>query len=604
MKFITDFALKTKRYLKKEIRYYRTIIQCTLSFKKIVSSVIVFSLIATITDGIGIGLLVPFLQGFQSQEPFFLFDKLNISLNSKNEEMIVVLSIILILVVLKTLFTIIFQFFSNKLQLKVLNFLRESLISKIFSYKLAFFSKENCGRMVNVFMTQTMNYLAAVTELTKIFSNAFVLIVMYLIMLAAYFRLTMITSIFLGIILLMIQLLGRKIHYFQKLSLRAGENINALFMDDILGITLIKTFSMEETRLREHIHENNELYKSAIQHRMRSNSIQPLLEMIFILLIVGFLIYGMSIAKNNWISNLTYFLGFFILLERTRRSFNQFSTGLANLARYKQSVFNVDRIIKASDVEEDDGDIKIDKFKSHIVFKNISMSYDEGEIVLKDLNFAIKQGETVAIVGQSGSGKTTLINLLLKLYAPNRGEILVDGVNLKKIYNLSWYKKIGVVFQDSFIFNNTIAWNISRGDQSVDKKSIEEAGKIAAVEPFVSKLTDGYNSYVGDRGVKLSGGQRQRIAIARALVKNPDILIFDEATSSLDSLSEKLITEALEKIRVNRTMIVIAHRLSTVKNADKIVVLKKGEIVGCGKHDELLRTNEEYSLLYNTQFGL
>jgi len=256
-----------------------------------------------------------------------------------------------------------------------------------------------------------------------------------------------------------------------------------------------------------------------------------------------------------------------------------------------------------SDIVNGVDPLKIDSLNKNIVFQDVSFHYgNEEEQVLDNINFSIDSGEIIALVGPSGAGKSTLVDLIPRFYDTIAGSILIDGKNIKDIDINSLRSLMGIVTQETFLFNDTIRANISYGAESIEDNIIKDAATAANAHDFIKKLPDGYDTIIGERGISLSGGQRQRIAIARAIVKNPPILILDEATSSLDTESEKNVQEAIEKLMRNRTVIVIAHRLSTVHNADKILVLDNGKIIDEGNHEELINRDGVYKELHNMQF--
>jgi subfamily B ATP-binding cassette protein MsbA len=277
------------------------------------------------------------------------------------------------------------------------------------------------------------------------------------------------------------------------------------------------------------------------------------------------------------------------------------SRSLYNIKKGDAAAQRVLEILEAKDDMADDPDaVVIDKLKDKIVFKNISFSY-ESKIILKDFSLNLKKGQTIALVGASGSGKTTVANLLNRFYDINNGALTIDGIPINKIKKSSLYGLTGIVTQDSILFNDTVRNNISLGNPNASEKEIEEAAKIANAEEFILNLENGYETVIGESGNKLSGGQKQRLSIARAILKNPDVLILDEATSALDTASEKLVQNALEYLMKNRTSLVIAHRLSTIQKADLIVVMNNGEIVETGNHKSLMGVDSTYKKLVDLQ---
>ena len=284
-------------------------------------------------------------------------------------------------------------------------------------------------------------------------------------------------------------------------------------------------------------------------------------------------------------------------IRRAITRFNEISVDIPSVGRVFEILEEEPKII------DNENKILFQYFSDNITFENVDFKYkDSDEKILKNINFTVKKGETMAFVGNSGGGKSTLVNLIPRFFDVSNGAIKIDGVNIKDYDVKSLRKNIGIVPQETFLFSGTILQNIKYGKRDATFEEIKEAAKKANAHEFIKKLEDGYNTEIGERGVKLSGGQKQRIAIARAILENPQILILDEATSALDNESEKLVQDALEKLMENKTTFVIAHRLTTIENSDKIVVLQQGEIKETGTHAELLEKNGLYKSLYNKNF--
>jgi ATP-binding cassette subfamily B protein/subfamily B ATP-binding cassette protein MsbA len=296
------------------------------------------------------------------------------------------------------------------------------------------------------------------------------------------------------------------------------------------------------------------------------------------------------------------FIFYMVILYSIIQPLKDLSKASYNIPKGMASVERVNKILNAvNPIEENENAPKVDGLKSEIVFKDITFSYNGKTDVLRDVNLTVKRGQTIALVGQSGSGKSTLVDLLPRYHDVTEGEILVDGTNIKAMRLSDLRHLIGNVNQEAILFNDTFFNNIAFGVKNATLEQVQEAAKIANAHEFIMQSEHGYDTNVGDRGCRLSGGQRQRISIARAILKNPDILILDEATSALDTESERLVQEALERLMKTRTTIAIAHRLSTIKNADEICVLHEGKIVERGTHDELININGFYKKLNDMQ---
>ncbi len=392
---------------------------------------------------------------------------------------------------------------------------------------------------------------------------------------------------------------ARKLRKASKDSMVQISEIYTSLQEMLSGFTVIKSFCREKHEEKRFAVNNKDYYN--VQQRIvrvdaRTTPVMEVLSMAGVAIVLWF--GGKDVINGAWtLGDFTAFILAVQQMYQPIKNFSQLNSTIQHAVSASERVFEIldeeNKIFNLPDAKN------IDVFSKDIVYKNVSFEYEQNKSILKNINIDIKKGQTVAFVGSSGSGKSTIANLLLRFYDVNSGEILVDGTDIKNLTLESLRDKIGVVSQDVFLFNDTVKYNIAYGKLDASDEEIENAAKAANAHKFISAMPDGYNTLIGERGMKLSGGEKQRIAIARAMLKNPPILVLDEATSALDSESEKLVQEAIETLMKNRTVILIAHRLSTVKNADQIIVIDKGTVVERGKHQELLDKNGVYAKLYN-----
>jgi subfamily B ATP-binding cassette protein MsbA len=386
----------------------------------------------------------------------------------------------------------------------------------------------------------------------------------------------------------------------QEVANKYGETLSTL--DETLGgLRVIKAFNIEKLLREKFFRTNEELLTAKNNIAYKRDLASPLSEVLGVLLFTAVLYYGGSLVLKNELLEASAFLGFLAIFYNIINPAKALSTSFSNMRKGAAAINRIEEILKTPITVDDNPNGKqLHAFTSSIEFRNVSFSYDDA-VILDNISFTVTKGQTIALVGSSGAGKSTLADLVPRFHDVTSGEVLIDGVNIKDYSLHSVRSLMSIVTQEPILFNDTIGNNIALGFQQATDDEIIEAAKIANAHDFIIKKESGYKSNIGDRGSKLSGGERQRLTIARAVLKNPPILILDEATSSLDTESERLVQDAINNMMQNRTSIVIAHRLSTIRHADEIIVLQKGKIVERGTHVQLLEQNGFYRKLVEMQ---
>ncbi len=390
---------------------------------------------------------------------------------------------------------------------------------------------------------------------------------------------------------------GKSVKKKRKRAQRRISMVTHKVGEAILGARVIKIFNREEMMGDKFRAENQRYYREMLRVMRLKEFTKLVIDAATGIGIAVAMWYGVTLVVSGIITPgdlASILVAVYMVFTPVKKIGDGYNT-------LQETMASIERVDKLFDIgHEEGGSIKINEFRKSLRFENVTFAYEErGPLVLKDINLEIKHGEVIAIVGQSGVGKSTLVDLVSRFIKPSSGTITIDGIDINEVELHSFRKLIGIVSQDVILFDDTVRENIALGRAGATESEIVEAAGLAYADEFIMELPEKYDTVIGERGLKLSGGQRQRLAIARAILKNPPILILDEATSSLDSVSEALVHDALEKLMKGRTTIVIAHRLSTIKNADRIVILDNGKIVDIGTHDQLISRNNTYMKLYN-----
>ena len=523
--------------------------------------------------------------------------------NGRKEALKFVCGVILISV----FFANIFKYFSAliiaKVRVRIVTNIRNSLYEKITNFKINFFTTKKKGDVISRITSDIQQIEnSVINSVTVLFKEPALLIGLFFILSAISVRLTMYTLVLIPISGIIISNIAKHLKVKAAFSQKALGNINNLINETLDGMRIIKLFTANTFMKKRFGDEVNEYGRQNYSMYKRFELSNPVSEFLGIVTVSVILLVGGSMVLDSS-SDITAseFIAFIIIFSQVlppakavTGAFNTIQRGVASADR----VFEF--IDKGKTEDENIGHKKISDIKKSIEFNKVSFAYDN-ENVIEDISFTIKKGESIALVGPSGGGKSTIVDLLSKFYNPRGGDIKIDGEDINSYITEDIRKMIGIVTQESLLFHDTIKNNICFGVEKYDSKNFEKAIKIANAYDFISKLDKKYDTIIGERGLKLSGGQRQRICIARAIYKNPPILVFDEATSSLDSKSEKSVQSAVEKVMKDRTTIIIAHRLSTIKNVDKIIVIDKGRIIEVGSHKELIKKNNIYSKLSKMQ---
>jgi subfamily B ATP-binding cassette protein MsbA len=507
---------------------------------------------------------------------------------------------------LKNLFGYLQSILTQYAEKSLVTDIRRKLYRKFNTLSLKYFSEKRAGDIISRLVTD-VNLLQNTISVTftNLLKDPAVLIIFFLMALYLSWKLTLLSIIIIPISMVLIIKIGRKLRkYSERLQEKLAE-FTSTISETIYGSKIIRAFSTEDYENKRFDKKLKDYFKTIMKTAYYSDLTSPLTEYVSVCIGVFIIWYGGREILLGSTLNPEEFIGFLIIIFQLMTPIKDLSTVNNRIQEASAAAKRVFEILDLkSDITEKPGAITKLAFENEIEFRNVSFSYEQdGRLILDNINLKIKKFEKIAIVGLSGVGKSTFVDLLPRFFDVTSGSIFIDGTNIKDIKLNSLRRLFGIVTQEIILFNDTIANNISYGSENIPFELITDAAKNANAHDFIMDTENGYNTIIGERGLKLSGGQKQRIAIARALLKGAPIMIFDEATSSLDTESEVLIQQAIERLIQNNTSIVIAHRLSTIRNADRIIVLHEGKIDNVGTHDDLMKdASSIYRKLYELQF--
>lgn len=554
--------------------------------------------------GLAAGICTIIAAGGTAYLPFVIKDMVDQVLSEKNTTMLnwIVLSIVVVFVI-RGIAYYGQSYLMNYVGQRVIIDIRKAVFEKLQRLSMSFYDKHKTGTIMS-YVTNDVSALqsAMVDNVVEMITETVILVASIVMMIYLDWKLFLVTFATFPVVLFFIDSFGKRIRKSGSRIQEAAADITSVLQEVASSPRVIKSFVREGYEVERFDKENMNNFRANMKYAQLSSTLTPTIEFVAAVGVSIILWYGGnsvingSITAGSLVAFLTYAVNISNPIKRLSRVIGNIQKALAAAQR----VFDV---LDLPEVIKNAPDAKVlPKVKGDVRFNDVSFAYNENEEVLSHVSFEVKPGEMIAFVGPSGAGKSTVASLLPRFYDATNGSITIDGQDIRKVTLDSLREQVGIVPQETVLFNGSVYDNILYGRLDATREEVEAAAKAANAHDFIMQLPNGYETILGDRGMNISGGQRQRISIARAILKNPQILILDEATSALDTESERVVQEALDRLMVGRTSFVIAHRLSTIKNADKIMVLEKGQLIEQGNHDELMAMDGLYAHLYKIQY--
>jgi ABC-type multidrug transport system fused ATPase/permease subunit len=562
---------------------------------------------AALLDGVGIGLMIPFLQLLLNEGtrfhlpslPFLQIGELWLNQQPKGVLLAFFSGVLLISIVLKSIFSYWAEDGTTLYTQNMIALFRKRLYETYLHAPIAFFDNEKIGTLSNM-LGEVNNISILLSWVIGLLISLSILTAYVATMVLVSWQLTILIVLLIGGVGWGLSRLLVKIKPLGRAEYEAREAMYVQFLDTLSGIRIVQSYATQDFELRRFNQLCDDVKDRSVLSSQKMRLIDPLTELAMMTVALLILVCSYQLLITKGLLGTSELLAFMLALIKVLPITKRINSARGAIQQYSPSLAMVVKTLSSERSEVPvSGPLQLTQLKQGITFQNVSFAYNSHTNVLEDFNLTIPYGQTVALIGASGAGKSTVAVLIPRFYDVTSGSIEIDGEDIRDYDLTALRQRIGTVSQDTYIFNTSIRENIAYGLDNVSNERVLEAAQFANADEFICQLSAGYDTLVGDRGVQLSGGQRQRISIARAILRNPDILILDEATSALDSQSERLVQEALERLRQNRTVLVIAHRLSTIRNADCIIVMEKGRIIESGRHDQLLKHQGQYWSFHN-----